>query len=125
MNGLNKIKWKVLLNIRKIITHHLHSRFKRYLVCDKVGWLIVNQLVVIFKIKRNREPEYLAEKLVLETPTGRIINKKFGLTQKDFVIHTSSNWNNLPMQIRNLVNIGSFKVEVEKWITKNIPRFID
>ena len=87
--------------------------------------MIINQLVVIFKIKRNREPEYLAGKLALETPTGRFINKKFGLTQKGFVIHTSSNWNNLPMQIRNLVNIGSFKVEVEKWITKNIPRFID
>ena len=170
LNGLNKIKWIVPFNIRKVITQsifnsilvycipvfggcdkgqikalqvmqnkaaqivcHLPPRSRRSILYDKVGWLTVNQLVVyhsliaVFKIKRNREPEYLAGKLALETPTGRILipNTKLGLTQSSFVIRSSSNWNNLPMQIRNLVKIGSFKIEVKKWITQNIPRFID
>ena len=96
-------------------------------------WLTVNQLVsyhtliTVFKIRRNREPEYLAELLNNDNRLGRIIipNTDLGLARKSFVWRGSSAWNSLPQELRECSRIGQFKPGVKKWVKTNIPRFLD
>ena len=100
---------------------------------DKVQWLTVNQLIVyhtliiIFKVRKNNEPEYLASKLKNDTRTGHILipNVKLGLAQNAFTIRGSENWNSLPENIRHKLKIGTFKKLAKVWIADNIPRFLD
>ena len=100
---------------------------------DKVEWLTVNQLIVyhtlitVFKVRKNNEPEYLAAKLKNDTRTGRIFipNTDLGLAQKSFIIRGSTNWNDLPQNIRTQPKIGIFKKLAKKWIADNISRFVD
>ena len=166
--GLNKIKYIVPYNNRKIITQsifnsimiyclplfggcdqkeikdlqvlqnkaahivtHAPPRSRRSDLFDRLEWLTVNQLIVyhtlisVFKIRQNKEPEYLAERLLNDTCTGRILipNVQLRLTQNSFLIRGSTNWNQLPQHIRNQTKIGSFKMKVKKWIVENVQRF--
>jgi hypothetical protein len=170
LTGLNKIKYIVAFNTRKIITQSIFSsimvyclpllggcdksevknlqvlqnkaaqivthsppRSRRSELYDKLEWLTVNQLIVyhtlitVFKLRQNKEPEYLALKLTLDTPTGCILipNTQLRLTQNSFITRGSSNWNDLPPSTRKLNKIGLFKTEIKKWITQNVPRFVD
>ena len=100
---------------------------------DQLGWLSVAQLVVyhtlllVFKLRKTGEPEYLAGILKNDSRTGRIIvpNVKLGLAKNSFCFRGSENWNELPQVLRNSLKIGAFKRGVRKWITENIPRFIE
>ena len=100
---------------------------------DITGWLTVSQLVVyhsllmIYKIRKSREPEYLAKFFLNETRTGRIMEPciKLGLAQKSFCIRGTSCWNTLPPSIRNSTKLGEFKRKLKLWIIQNIPRFPD
>ena len=122
---------QVLQNKAAQIVTHSPPRSRRNDLYDKLGWLTVNQLIVyhtlitVFKIRESKEPEYLAGKLSIETPTGRIMipNTKLSLYQNSFVIRGSSNWNELPQRTRKLKKIGIFKTKVKKWIVLNISRF--
>ena len=124
---------QVLQNKAAQIVTHSPPRSRRNDLYDKLGWLTVNQLIVyhtlitVFKIRESKEPEYLAGKLSIETPTGRIMipNTKLSLHQNSFVIRGSSNWNELPQRTRKLMKIGIFKTEVKKWIVLNVSRFIE
>ena len=124
---------QVLQNKAAQIVMHAPPRSKRSDLYDKLEWLTVNQLIVyhtlitIFKIRQNKEPEYLAEKLTVDTPTGRILipNTQLRLEQNSFIVRGSSSWNNLPFRTRKQEKIGLFKKEAKKWIMQNIPRFKD
>ena len=78
---------QVLQNKAAQIVTHSPPRSRRNDLYDKLGWLTVNQLIVyhtlitVFKIRESKEPEYLAGKLSIETPTGRIMipNTKLSL----------------------------------------------
>ena len=63
---------QVLQNKAAQIVMHAPPRSKRSDLYDKLEWLTVNQLIVyhtlitIFKIRQNKEPEFLAEKLTID-----------------------------------------------------------
>ena len=124
---------QVLQNKAAQIVTHSPPRTRRSDLYDQLGWLTVNQLITyhtmltVYKIRQSKEPEYLSEKLTVDTCTGRILipNAKLRLTQNSFTIRGSSSWNDLPLGIRKLKKIGPFKKEVKGWILENIPRFID
>ena len=124
---------QVLQNKAALIVTHLPPRTSRTELFERVNWLTVNQLIVyhtlitIFKVRQNNEPEYLATKLKNDTRTGRILipNTDLRLAQNSFVIRGSASWNALPESIRTQAKIGTFKKLTKKWISDNIPRFMD
>ena len=124
---------QVLQNKAALIVTHLPPRTSRIELFERVNWLTVNQLIVyhtlitIFKVRQNNEPEYLATKLKNDTRTGRILipNTDLRLAQNSFVIRGSASWNALPESIRSQAKIGTFKKLTKKWISDNIPRFMD
>ena len=91
--------------------------FNRKHLFDKTQWMTVNQLVwyhtlvTVFRIRCNREPEYLTETLNLDSRNGRIVQPRFGLliSQKSFIYRGASQWNKLPEKIRKLDIIRCFK----------------
>ena len=134
--GCNKSQLKdlqVIQNKAAQIVSHLPPRTSRRELYDRVEWLTVNQLIVyhtvilIYKIRKNKEPEVLSAKLNNDTRTGHILipNTKLGLEQDSFAIRGATSWNSLPENIRKQAKIGIFKKLVKKWITENIPRFIE
>ena len=124
---------QVLQNKAGQIVTHKPPYTNRNELYDQLGWLSVAQLIVyhtlllVFKIRKTGEPEYLADFLKNDSRTGRIIvpNVKLGLAQKSFCFRGSGNWNELPQILRNSLKIGAFKRGVRKWITENVPRFIE
>ena len=123
---------QVLQNKAARIVTHSAPRSSRSELYDNIGWLTVNQLIVyhslitVFKVRQSKEPEYLSERLSIDTPTGRILipNTKLRFAQNSFIIRSSSNWNSLPAATRKLSKVGMFKNEAKKWIALNVPRFI-
>ena len=123
---------QVLQNRAARIVTHSAPRSPRSDLYDNLGWLTVNQLIVyhsliaVYKVRESKEPEYLSEKLSVDTPTGRILiaNSKIRLAQNSFIIRASSNWNDLPLATRKIRKIGMFKTEAKKWIAHNVPRFL-
>ena len=124
---------QVLQNKAAQIVAHKPPFTSRKLLYDQIGWMTVSQLVVyhtllmIFKIRKSGEPEYLAGFLLKESRTGRIMepNIKLGLAQRSFCMRGSSHWNSLPPTVRNSVKLREFKLKLKPWITQNIPRFPD
>ena len=100
---------------------------------NKLGWLTVSQLIFyhsvisVHKIRNSREPEYLSDILTRDNKNERISipNIDLRLTQKSFTMRGAENWNSIPQNIRNQNKIGCFKKLVRKWITENVPRFIE
>ena len=134
--GCNKGQIKdlqVLQNKAGQLVAHKPPHTNRNALFDQLGWMSVSQLIVyhtvllVFKIRKASEPEYLATFLKNDGRTGKIIipNTKLGLTQKSFCYRGSANWNTLPEDLRKSVNIGTFKFGLKKWILQNIPRFPD
>ena len=80
---------QVIQNKAGQIVSHLPPRTSRRELYDRVEWLTVNQLIVyhtvilIYKIRKNKEPEVLSAKLNNDTRTGQILipNTKLGLEQ--------------------------------------------
>ena len=105
----------------------------RSLIFEKLGWMSVQQLVAyhtlitIFRIRHNREPEYLANFLTRDNIYGNIIvqNSRLGLYRNSFTYRGSILWNRLPKDMRKEVKIGTFKKEVKTWIKENVTRFDD
>ena len=124
---------QVLQNKAAQVVTHLPPRTSRSVLYDMVKWLPVNQLVsyhtliTVFKIRRNREPEYLAEFLNNDNRLGKIImpNTDLGLARKSFVWKGSAAWKSLPQELREFSRIGQFKSGVKNWVTANIPRFLN
>ena len=116
----------------RIVTHKPPHTSRKELY-DQLGWMTVTQLVVyhtlimVFKIRQTREPEYLARYLTNDIRTGNILepNLKLGLAQKSFCFRGATDWNSLPFSIRNSAKIGEFKGKLKQWVMKNISRFQD
>ena len=100
---------------------------------NKLGWLTVNQLVfnhsvlAVYKLRTNREPEYLASLLTRDNRNSRIIipNITMRLAQDSFSMRGAESWNSIPLAIRRNVKIGSFKTQVKKWINENVQQFLE
>ena len=105
----------------------------RSFIFEKLGWMSVQQLIAyhtlitIFRIRHNREPEYLADFLTRDNIYGNIIvqNSNLSLYRNSFTYRGSVLWNRLPKDMRKKVKIGIFKKEVKSWIKKNVQRFND
>ena len=89
--------------------------------------LVYHTILMVFKIRKSGEPEYLADYLKNDGRTGKIIvpNTKLGLVQKSFCFRGSDNWNSLPESLRTCMKIGTFKLGLKKWILQNTSRFKD
>ena len=124
---------QVIQNKAAQIATRSPPRFNRHLMFDKLDWLSVNQLIVyhtlitVYKIRSSSEPKYLATKLNRDNRYGRIILPKYNLelAERGFITRGSRLWNSVPVTIRTISNIGSFKRELKKWTKENIPRFLD
>ena len=107
--------------------------YNRKYLFDQTQWMTVNQLVwyhtlvTVFRIRGNREPEYLSELLNVDSRNGRIVLPKFDLLicQKSFTYRGASKWNKLPEKIRELEKINCFKKSIKVWILSNVDRFLD
>ena len=100
------------------------------------GWLSINQLILyhslvqVFKIRQERKPVYLADKLAknfnyrtrLAASNGiRMTEKLDSDMRKDsFIPRTSIEWNQLPVTLRNIKEINTFKEDLRSWIKSNI-----
>ena len=99
----------------------------------KLGWLSVKQLIwyytliLVFKIRANKTPEYLAKFLSQESRNGRIRLEKQTLTLSlnSFCHRGATQWNQLPGDMRSQQKIGIFKKSLKRWIVENVPPFSD
>ena len=97
----------------------------------KLEWMTVKQLIVyrtlitVFRIRLEKEPEYLAQALKKDNKLGNIIveNSKLGLFKKSFVPRGSTLWNKLPRDLRSLDKVGKFKMNLRKWVEENVEYF--
>ena len=124
---------QVLQNKAAQMVCHAPPRTKRSLLFNKLGWLSVNQLIsyhsmlTLFKIRSSKEPEYLSQFLCNDSRNLRIVvpNQDLTLTKNSFSFRASDQWNQLPIQLRKEVKIGTFKKDVKKWIIANVAQFLD
>ena len=124
---------QVLQNKAAQLVCHAPPRTKRSLLFNKLGWLSVNQLIsyhsmlTLFKIRSSKEPEYLSQFLCNDSRNLRIVvpNQDLTLTRNSFSFRASDQWNQLPIQLRKEVKIGTFKKDVKKWIIANVAQFLD
>ena len=122
---------QVMQNKAARIAAAMPFRSSREAIFDKVGWLTVQQLIsyytvlLIYKIRQSKQPEYLAKKLKNDSRNGRILLPKVNLqlANNSFCQRGASAWNRLPRHIREITTIGSFKVASKKWVLENIPIF--
>ena len=124
---------QVLQNKAGQIVAHKPPHTHRNSLYDQLGWLTVTQLIIyhtallIFKIRKSAEPEYLAKILGKDGRTGKIMiqNIRIGLVQDSFCFRGSASWNSLPESLRKMEKIGPFKTALKDWVLKNIQRFQD
>ena len=122
---------QVLQNKAAQIVTKSPPRTHRNQMYDKLDWLSVTQLTAyhtllqVYKIRKQKEPEYLHEILSRENRNGNIIitNTDLYLAKTSFTLKGSELWNSLPGPIRNSEKIGTFKQGCKKWVKDKIPRF--
>ena len=113
------------------IVLNLPPRTNRDHMFAKLGWMTVKQLIVyhilimVFRIRHAREPEYLVKMLKQDNRLGNIIveNSKLGLFKKSFVPRGSTLWNKLPKDLKIIQKVARFKNELRKWIDENVEKF--
>ena len=116
----------------RIVCHapRLACRRDMFLYLD---WLTVNQmiryltLIAVYRVKKTREPEYFDETFRIENQRGNIIvpNTRLSLAKSSFKIRGMEDWNLLPSTVKQLDNLGSFKMALRTWIKENTPQFLD
>ena len=89
-----------------------------------------HSLVLMFKILQDRKPIYIHSQVstsfarrtrlarggaIRET---RTFEKDAGISS--FIPRTTKRWNELPVDMRNSVNLNSFKQKVRLWVRNNI-----
>ena len=105
----------------------------RDFIFKKLGWFTVRQLIAyhtliaVYRIRTNRQPEYLANILTRDNMYGNIIvqNSSLELFRNSFTYRGSVLWNRLPKHTRKEIKIGTFKKRIKTWIVENVPRFDD
>ena len=108
-------------------------RANRSRLFANLDWLTVNQtiryqtLIAIYKIRKTKEPEYLANFICRDSRNQRIMLPLRNLTLFDesFCVRGSNHWNQLPLQLRRDPKLESFKRGLEKWIMEKVPQFQD
>ena len=124
---------QVLQNRAAQIVCSTPPRYNRERLFDMVKWFSVNQLItyhtllMIFKIKRYGQPEYLAKILDKDTRSQRIVRTKakLTLTGKSFTFRGAAVWNLLPLTLRTTTSQEIFKREVKEWVHQNVRKFLD
>ena len=104
----------------------------RDLMFDKLGWMTVQQLIAyhtlitIYRIRKSKEPDHLADILTKDNRYGHIIlkNTVLGLYRNSFVFRRTVLWNRLPETLRKLDKIGKFKKNIRNWVESNVHRFV-
>ena len=100
------------------------------------GWLSVRQMVFyhtmvqLFKIKQDRKPVYLSEKISNEfkhktrLATGNGIREtekvKSDERKKSFIPRATKQWNSLPVSLRSFVTLKQFKKELKVYVRRNV-----
>ena len=124
---------QIMQNRAARIVTHSSIRTSRKEIFQKVGWLTVNQLVFYhsalstYRIRQSKEPEYLHEVMSLDNRAGSIIvpNTTLTLTKNSYCYRAATQWNTLPVDIRTNKKISQFKYKLKKWISENVPQFVD
>ena len=122
---------QVLQNRAAQITCRVPPRYHRAAMFDKLGWFTVRQLVcyhsllLVFRIRLSKEPEYLYRIFSNENRRKSIIvpNTNLTLAKTSFTFRASKQWNLLPIDLRQTESILIFKKELKIWIADTIPRF--
>ena len=115
------------------IVLNLPPRSHRNTMFTRLGWLTVRQLIffhsvlTVYKIRKFKEPEYLASFLCQDNFRKNVIipHTTLTLAKKSFCYRGAEAWNIVPERIRGLEKIESFKKEVKKWTKENVTRFHD
>ena len=124
---------QVMQNVAARHVLKMSVRSHRMDLFDRLGWLTVNQLQVyhslllVNRIRKNKEPEYLYEKLSRENVRGKIIipNTHLSLARKSFCWRAAEWWNKLPNDVRDLDVKSGLKKNIKAWVSLNVPRFLD
>ena len=124
---------QIMQNKAARIVTSMPPRSSRSSMFDKLGWLTVNQLtfyhtvILVFKRRSNKEPEYLADLLRMDNRNNRIIipNLDLSIAQNSFSLRGAESWNLLPLSTREQPKISTFKKLAKKWILENVDRFLE
>ena len=106
-------------------------------VLKQVGWLSVKQLYVYhslvleWKIIQSGEPLYLKQKFkrnfsyATRQATSNCLSlrqtPRSELSKKAFVYNSTTLWNSLPSELRNIRKLLSFKAKLKAWVMENHP----
>ena len=79
----------------------------------------------MYKIRKNNQPEHLAELLTKDSRNNRIMIPRFNLqlTNRSFTVRGADSWNLVPRNIREETKIGTFKKMLKDWVKNNVSRF--
>ena len=122
---------QVMQNKAARLVTHSSLRVPRKEIFSQLGWLTVNQLIYYhsalstYRIRQEREPEYLSTLMNRDNERGSIIvpNTTLTLAKKSFCFRGSTQWNSIPVHIRNTIKISQFKMKLKSWILLNIDQF--
>ena len=122
---------QTLQNRAARIVLNLPSLARRKSMFEELNWLPIRQLVAyhtllsVYRIRISGQPEYLASLLKNENARGQILvkNSRLELYRKSFVPRGSNLWNKLPVNIRNMPTLASFKKAARKWIGLHVHQF--
>ena len=80
-----------------------------------------------YRIRQSKEPEYLHEVMSRDNRAGNIIvpNTTLTLTKNSYCYRAATQWNTIPVNIRTNKKISQFKYQLKKWISENVPQFVD
>ena len=92
-------------------------------------------MVLMFKILESQCPKYLYSKLSNETNLpyemrstadmrirlGQDSKAGAELAKRSFKYRATQQWNQLPLELRQAVNVKTFKWKLKKWVSDNVP----
>ena len=100
------------------------------------NWLSIRQmimfhdLILVFKIRKERRPVYLFNKLsnqfnrnTRNAKNNKIKqnqNPKSEIAESSFVNRSIVNWNKLPNELTNLTDINKYKKQLKEWVKLHI-----
>ena len=124
---------QIMQNKAARLVTHASQRTSRREIFNQLNWLTVHQLVFYhsalstFRIRGNKEPEYLSTILTRDNRAERIIipNTNLTLAKNSYCYRGAAQWNSLPEYIRKTKKIGQFKSSLKKWINLNVPQFVE
>jgi hypothetical protein len=135
MNSLQVVQYKAA----RIVTRGGRRTPIKSLL-KQCGWLSVAQLgvyhslVLLFKVLQSGCPKYLYAKLSneeelpnlrstanLRIRLGQDSQAGAGMAKTSFKYRVTQQWNVLPLEIRQAVNVKTFRWKLKKWVADNIP----